>query len=102
MNNIPPIPESISHKKLNTLFVNVKKDFSNCNEIKNNSTKEENHLEELLTTWSNTSKDLLKSLSQHKNQLESIKTSKSLLSLGAMEAYINMAMQALKSSEEEN
>ena len=99
MNEIPSFPESISHKKLNKLLFHAQKDLKNERSINIESEEAASKLEELLTNWSAISKDLLKNLKEGEKELKDIKGSKSLLALGAMEAHLNMALQALKASE---
>lgn len=102
MNEIPSIPESISHKRLNKLLSHAKKEFKGVldesqKDIEFN--KEQESFEELLSNWSSVSKELIQSLRKNENYLNQSKGSKSLLALGAMEAHVNMALQALKASE---
>ena len=100
MNEIPFFPESISHKKLNKLLFNAQKDLiRNERSVNIESQEEKDRIEELLANWSSTSKDLLTSLKKSEKDLKDLKGSKSLLALGAMEAHINMALQALHASE---
>ncbi len=98
MKEIPPIPESISHKKLKNLFSNAKKDFYGNGQNSLSSEEENEKLEKLLYKWSTTSKELLKTLKEDQSYLAAINKPNSLLALGAMEAHINMALQALKAS----
>ena len=102
MNEIPSFPESISHKKLNKLFSNAQKELKDESNINSEFLEEKEDFEELLTTWSSISKELLENLKKSESDLKDIKGSKSLLALGAMEAHINMALQALKASETED
>ena len=98
MQEIPPIPESISHKELKTLFSQAKKDFNQASDHYIPSSEEKERFEQLLLTWATTSKPLLKVLSDESSSLPDLKGPNSLLALGAMEAHINMALQALKAS----
>ena len=93
---IPPAPESISHKQLKKLFSQAKKDFNGTSDQYNPSTEEKEKLEKLLFTWATASKELLKGLRECNSSLSELKCPNSLLALGAMEAHINMALQALK------
>ncbi len=101
MNEIPSIPESISHKKLNKFLSQALKELNIDNNVNIESLEEKENFEDLLNTWSSVSKELLASLKRSEKHLSNIKGSKSLLALGAMEAHLNMALQALKASEEE-
>ncbi len=100
LNNIPNFPESISHRKLNHFFKFAEKEFDSYKENTKESNIEEESLNSLLLSWSNLSNELLKKLHQNNTQLNS-RNPKKLLSLGAMEAHINMAIQALKASEQD-
>ena len=98
MQEIPPAPESISHKKLKKLFSHAMKDLAGTASDCSPSTVEKERLEKLLFTWATASKELLEALREEKSSLSEIKGANSLLALGAMEAHINMALQALKAS----
>lgn len=95
---IPPAPESISHKKLKKLFSHAKKDLTGTAADYSPSTVEKERLEKLLFTWATASKELLEGLREENSSLSELKGANSLLALGAMEAHINMALQALKAS----
>ena len=95
---IPPVPESISHKKLKQLFSNAKKDCNGTADDFNPSTEGRERLEKLLFTWATASKELIEGLREESSSLSELKGENSLLALGAMEAHINMALQALKAS----
>jgi len=99
MSDLDPIPNSISHKKLNSFIRTACKDSvferSTDNELSNHQIE----FNELTTSWSKLSKKILFHLSQSKNNLAEGKSPTSLMALGAMEVHINMAIQALKASE---
>ena len=95
---IPPTPESISHKKLKKLFSHAKKDLTGAAADYSPSTVEKERLEKLLFTWATASKELLEALREENSSLSKVKGANSILALGAMEAHINMALQALKAS----
>jgi len=95
---IPPAPESISHIKLKKLFSHAKKDLTGTADDYSSSTVEKERLEKLLFTWATASKELLKGLREENSSLSELKGANSLLALGAMEAHINMALQALRAS----
>ena len=101
MQEIPQVPESISHKKLKKLFSHAKKDLSGSAADHSPSTLEKERLEKLLCTWATASKELLKGLREDDSSLSELKGPNSLLALGAMEAHINMAIQALKAYEKD-
>ncbi len=98
---ITPAPDSISHKKLKKLFSQAKKDLTQTTADYSPSKVEKERLEKLLFTWATASKELLEALKEENSSLSELKGPKganSLLALGAMEAHINMALQALKAS----
>ncbi len=98
MQEIPPFPESISHKKLKKLFSHAKKDLNETANDYNPSTEGKERLEKLLFTWETASKELLEGLRKENSYLSELKEANSLLALGAMEAHISMALQALRAS----
>ena len=57
-------------------------------------------LHKTLEDWSIISKELLSDLSKRNDYLKDGRSTKSLMALGALEAHLNMAMQALKASKE--
>ena len=75
------------------------KDNSSINDLDNIESNETKEFNELISNWSESSKRLLLILNQKKEITTKNKNSKSLMALGAMGAYINMALQALKSAE---
>ena len=95
---IPPAPESISHKKLRKLISYAKKDLNGTADDYNPSIEGKERVEKLLFTWATASKELLEALRVENSSLSELKGANSLLALGAMEAHINMALQALKAS----
>ncbi len=102
MTDFPLVPESISHKKLSSLMIGAQKDIhTQLQEISADFSKEEQELEKLFEDWEFLSKELIENLKK-KDQLFEKKSSKSLLALGAMEAHIHMALQALKASKNES
>ena len=98
---VPPVPESISHKKLKKLFSHAKKGLDGITDDYNPSTEGKERIEKLLLTWATASKELLEGLREENSSLSEVKGANSLLALGAMEAHINMALQALKASEKD-
>ena len=99
MSDLNPIPNAISHKKLNSFKRTAYKDSlfeqATDNELSNHQVE----FNELTASWSKLSKEILFHLSQSKNNLADGKSPSSLMALGAMEVHINMAIQALKASE---
>ncbi len=100
MREIPPFPESISHKKLNQLLLHAKKEVGE--KLQSNYELSEEGFEEinlLLSKWKSLSKEMLETLKNSEHYLKENKKPNSILALGAMEAHINLAIQALKASE---
>ena len=95
---IPPAPESISHKELKKLFSHAKKDLTGTAFDYSPATLDKERLEKLLFTWATASKELIEGLREEESSLSELKGANSLLALGAMEAHINMALQAFKAS----
>ena len=62
MNEIPPIPESISHKKLHKLLLAANKEFKKPEETKLPFTETKNNFNELIKNWSEQSQTLIKFL----------------------------------------
>ena len=101
MKDTPFIPEFISHKKLNEFLSNSRKKQSQQNGEGNSvrSAEEKNQtFENLLTSWEELSKEVINNLHEIENHPTKGKNGKSFLALGAMEAHINMAIQALRAS----
>ena len=99
MSNSYPIPNSISHKQLNYLFKNASKDNSSSQSIGAENCQQEEELKDALISWSKESKDLLNILKAKNLKLTNDPAPKSLMALGAMEAHLNLALQALQASE---
>ena len=101
MDEVPLIPESISHKRLNKFLSHAKKETTEAFKESYKSLEGQENIEELLENWKIISKELLKSLKNNEKYFKEAKKSYSILALGAMEAHINMALQALQASEME-
>ena len=96
MNNNHFSPNSISHKELNALLNKAKKDISSIDTSESNEAQEFN---DLITDWTKTSQKILLMLKNKEQILTKNKNPKTLMAFGAMGAHINMALQALKSSD---
>ena len=90
---------AISHKELNDLMIKAKKDTSSINASENNQIKENQEFNDLIKTWTETSQKILLMMNKEQKILTENKNPKSLMAFGAMGAHINMALQALKSTE---
>ncbi len=99
MEELRPIPDSISHKKLSGLINNAKKELSITEDTNPNNSKTD--LEELFTSWQKLSKKVIKEINNSNPPIINEKSPKSLMALGAMEVHINLAIQALKAYEKE-
>ena len=99
MNNNQFSKNAISHRELNDFLIKAKKDISSINTSENNQIKENQEFNELIKTWKKTSQKILLMMNKEQNVLTEIKNPKSLMAFGAMEAHINMALQALKATE---
>ena len=69
------------------------------NSSENHETNENEEFNDLLITWTETSQRLLLLLNKQNQVLTRNRNPKSLMAFGAMGAHINMALQALKSTE---
>jgi len=102
LSNIKPFPEYISHKKLKSLLSKAPQGIQTSGENISDYEGQEEELNNYLKKWMNSSQLLIEHLRQDNNNLGAHKNSKSILALGAMEAHINMAIQALKGYESES
>ena len=101
MQEFNQIPTSISHKTLNSLFIKAQKDLSSTYLKSSPEASEKEEFNQLVTTWQKLSKELLTQLDKNKKNITENKGPNSLMALGAMEVHLNMALQALKVSEQE-
>ncbi len=93
------IPTSISHKQLNSLLLRAHKEVTEYTDESNEVSEEQEKFNHLAHSWFESSKKILNSLQKDKEHLGQGKCANYLMALGAMEAHINMAMQAFKASE---
>ena len=99
MNNNQFSPNAISHKELNILLNNAKKETSLIDTSDNNEIKESQEFNDLITDWAETSQKILLILNKKDQILTKNRNPKSLMAFGAMGAHLNMALQALKATE---
>ena len=99
MNEFNSLPESISHKQLSSLLGSAIRDTYDIQQSLEISSKEKELFNELTKNWASLSKELLNTLNQKDSYLLKSKQPNSLMALGALEAHLNMAIQALKASE---
>ena len=95
------LPQAISHKKLNYLMINAKKDV-NSDDIKNADSLEKKEFDESINNWEKLTKDVINTLHKRNENLLKDKSSNSLIALGAMEVHLNMALQALNAFKKES
>ena len=99
MNNNQFSQNAISHRALNELLIKAKKDISSFNTYENNKIKEDQEFNDLIKTWTETSRKILLMMNKEQKVLTENRNPKSLMAFGAMGAHINMALQALKATE---
>ena len=99
MNNNQFPQNAISHKELNDFLIKAKKDISSINTSENNPIKENQEFNELIKTWTETSRKILLMMNEEQKIFTENKNPKGLMAYGAMGAHINMALQALKATE---
>ncbi len=92
-------PKSISHKQLNTYLRNATPDKKVLNICEKEGVQDCNEHSNLLNQWASNSNKVLNLLKSRNQIFLKDKSSKSLMALGAMEAHLNMALQALKAAE---
>ncbi len=99
MSDITPFPEFISHKKLRHFLSKAAKESQSIDRNFEIANESKENLNNHLRVWLESSESLIEHLKKNENGITSNKGSKSILALGAMEAHINMAIQALKAYE---
>ena len=80
-------------------MINARKETPSINTFKNHELNENQKLNDLIINWKEISQEILLTLNKKEQISTKNKNPKSLIALGAMGAYINMALQALKSTE---
>ena len=99
MNNNQYSPNAISHRELNALLNKAKKEILSIEASENHEINENQEFNDLISDWTKKSKKILLMLNKKDQILSKNRNSKSLMAFGAMGAHINMALQALKSTE---
>ena len=99
MNNNQFSQNAISHRELNEFLIKAKKDISSNSSTENNKIKEEQDFDDLVKSWTNTSKKILLMMNNKETEFTENRSPKSLMAFGAMGAHINMALQALKATD---
>ena len=80
-------------------MIKAKKDISSINTSENNQIQENQEFNDLIKTWTETSRKILVMMNKEQKALPENINPKSLMAFGAMGAHINMALQALKATE---
>ena len=99
MNNNQFSKNAISHRELNDFLIKAKKDISSINTSENNQIKGNQEFNNLLKTWTETSRKILLMMNKEQKIVTENRNPKSLMAFGAMGAHINMALQALKATQ---
>ena len=99
MNEFSSLPESISHKQLNSLLSEARRHSGLAQEQSNLCSSEEDAFEELITNWNSLSQELLKKLGKKNHQAIEKRSPKALMALGALEAHLKMAIIAKEASD---
>ena len=95
MSNSNNLPKAISHKKLSHLLSNAPKDKYSQHISSEIYDSEAEKILQAINTWEESTKNLIYQISEIKQKSLKNKSSNALIALGAMEAHLNMAMQAL-------
>ena len=89
------LPKAISYKKLSLLMNEAKKDnFTFSETIHNENVDLEDFLKSI-EEFEKVSKNIINKISHKNKKFLSSKSSNSIMALGAMEAHLNMALQAI-------
>tara|TARA_Y100001968_G_scaffold297697_1_gene306997 strand:- start:437 stop:742 length:306 start_codon:yes stop_codon:yes gene_type:complete len=99
LNNNQFSKDAISHKELNDFLVKAKKETSSITSSNNKKLREAQEFRDLIETWRETSQKILLIMNKEQKFLTESKNSKSIMAFGAMGAHINMALQALRTTE---
>ena len=91
--------KAISHKELNDFLIKAKKDVTSINKSEENEIIDNEEFNDLIKDWTESSQKILLMINKGKKVLTKNRNPKTLLAFGAMGAHINMALQALKSTE---
>ncbi|CAK6695448.1 hypothetical protein I1E95_01545 [Synechococcus sp. CBW1107] len=92
-----PVPQAISHRQLITLLQSAAPDAPI---IEGDADEERNdELEELLRSYGQVSQRLLQALQQRNGALARGRSPRQLMAIGALQAHVTMALQALSASQ---
>jgi hypothetical protein len=92
-----PVPQAISHRQLITLLQTAVPDASMVEGGAEEDRSDE--LEELLRSYGQVSQRLLQALQQRNGALAMGRSPRQLMAIGALQAHVTMALQALTASQ---
>ena len=95
MNENYNLPPSISHKKLSLLMLKAKKENLSSNDYDISENKELDEFLNSLDEFEKASKEIINKIANKNKSLFKTKSSNSIMAIGAMEAHLNMALQAV-------
>ena len=99
LNNNQFSKNSISHRELLAFLNKAKKESSPLDSLEIQENQQNQEFDDLITKWTETSHEILLTLTKKEQFLTKNRNPKSLMAFGAMSAHINMALQALKAAE---
>ena len=102
MTEFPSVPNEISHKDLNALFLAAYKD----NPISDSDAMQyfpgNSELHELLNEWAQTSQEVLEILKEKDSKMLNKLKPKQIMALGALEAHLTLSMQAKSAIDQDH
>ena len=84
---------------MNSLLIKAKKGIFSTETSESSEIKKAKEFNDLISDWQEVSQKVLIMLNKKDQVSSGNRTNKSLIAFGAMGAHINMALQALKSTE---
>ena len=99
MSDFNSSPIALSHKQLNQLLASAPKEKFSSTDDQVISSDAQTEFNDLLSEWAELSHKLLKELKNKNNSLINNKKPKALMALGALESYLQLAIQAKGASE---
>ncbi len=102
MRDFTSIPESISHKQLNSLLGSAPKKPVTGHSRETLFDQKQEAFETLLSNWTKVSKELIFELNNKNDYVIEGRNPQSLMALGALEAHLNIAIQAKQASDSQS
>ncbi len=99
MEGLNPLPKAISHKDLDLLLKNALKENIISEDLEKEDFIQAKEFRHSLKEWEQQSEKLLNILKKKGSYISEGRDQNSLMALGAMESHLNIALQALKASE---